>query len=354
MRPGLLRNSARVLFAIVFASMILSKLYFTENSFYARLDFVAKSLFYSSRFHLAFVGIAVIAYFIPQIKLPRITPAKSLFINIVLLFFYILTLYSLIMTQGLREDYFTDQNSPLKRDLLQEATDRDRFIAHSTGYPDGVPYTNSLEGLEYSNSAGFKYFEVDTQKTSDGHWVGMHDWEDWAQDTKYAGTIPPTFADFKSHKINGRFTPLDIETIRSWFLAHPDKRLITDKVNEPVEYAKSFPEKNRYAMELFDEDSLTEARKNDIDALISWSVFKDMPPYDSISQLKELKVDKIAMSRLQIKGRKRFLLQARNAGIKVYLFNIEDIHKSFCEEMGYAYGMYIGTWNFNQPDINCH
>ena len=52
---------------------------------------------------------------------------------------------------------------------------------------------------------------------------------------------------------------MDFEAINQWFAAHPDAILVTDKVNDPIQFAQKFVDKNRLIMELFSLMSIEEA-----------------------------------------------------------------------------------------------
>ena len=50
------------------------------------------------------------------------------------------------------------------------------YNAHALGNYYGYTYLNCKEALEYSYKTGFRFFEVDIQRTSDGHFVAYHLW----------------------------------------------------------------------------------------------------------------------------------------------------------------------------------
>ena len=111
----------------------------------------------------------------------------------------------------------------------------DRYIAHAAGEVNGIKSTNSKEALDENYKKGFRLFELDIIKTSDGKMVAAHDWKMWARFTDYTGALPPSHAEFKKHKIYGDYTTLDIKGINEWFAAHPDAILVTDKLNDPFQ-----------------------------------------------------------------------------------------------------------------------
>ena len=50
------------------------------------------------------------------------------------------------------------------------------YNAHALGNYHGHIMTNSKEALLNSYKTGFRFFEVDIQQTSDGHFVAYHLW----------------------------------------------------------------------------------------------------------------------------------------------------------------------------------
>ncbi|MBI4808473.1 MAG: hypothetical protein HY799_05975 [Nitrosomonadales bacterium] len=74
-------------------------------------------------------------------------------------------------------------------------------IAHAGGGVEGNPYTNSEEAVLSNLKAGARVFELDFAKTSDGKWVGTHDWGLWTNQTQYKGNVPPTYGEFSQHKL---------------------------------------------------------------------------------------------------------------------------------------------------------
>lgn len=79
--------------------------------------------------------------------------------------------------------------------------DVDRFIAHAGGAVQGKTYTNSLEALNASYKKGFRLFELDIIKTSDGEFVAAHNWNLWQEQTGYQGDIPVSLEVFNRYKI---------------------------------------------------------------------------------------------------------------------------------------------------------
>ena len=231
------------------------------------------------------------------------------------------------------------------------AGDRYRFIAHAGGRIDGDDYTNSLEALDYNYDNGFRLFELDIIETSDSAFVAAHDWLKWASLTKLQVAPPPTEEEFLSLKLNDEYTPLNMDRINSWFEKHEDAILVTDKINEPERFAKKFVDKNRLIMELFTLDAVKEGiRTGILSAMPSQSVLKELGE-DKVAELKTLGVKNIAVTRRYIPRHLDFLIDLKNNGIKVYVFQLnpdkgEDEEYVVNYEMDYIYGVYADEWEF--------
>ena len=115
-----------------------------------------------------------------------------------------------------------------------------RIITHACGRIDGHDYTNSLEALEYNYGLGQRAFEVDFRLTSDEKLVLKHEWNDGFQEGIDESHIP-TLEEFKSKKILGKYTPMDINDLIIYMKEHEDIVIITDtKETDPDLIKKEF------------------------------------------------------------------------------------------------------------------
>jgi hypothetical protein len=210
-----------------------------------------------------------------------------------------------------------------------------------------------LEALDSNYKKGFKLFELDIIKTSDGKFVASHDWNRWKKLTGYKGKLPPSLEEFKKHKILGKYTPLSLKEINKWFLTHKDAVLVTDKINEPKIFSKQFTDKKRLFMELFSWKAVDDAIEAKIGGV--------MPTYDILSQirgnkivfLKNHKIKYIAASRRHLKDDLFFIESLKKNGIKVYAFHVNhekgrDETYMVCNELNYFYGIYADNWDFSK------
>ncbi|MEZ4796837.1 MAG: sulfatase-like hydrolase/transferase [Flavobacteriaceae bacterium] len=231
--------------------------------------------------------------------------------------------------------------------------DKNRFIAHAGGMIDKYIYTNSLEALNLNYEKGFRLFELDIQKTTDGVFVAAHSWDDWISMVNYSKEAPVTRKEFLNHKIHGLFTPLDMDAINKWFKGHPDAILVTDKINEPKLFSEQFVDKSRLMMELFTWDAVLEGINTNIkSAIVSQGVLNSLKG-NKVKTLLKHNITDVAISRNSIASKMELLKSLKENGIKVYVYNVNDrIDRDedyvVKYEMDFIYGLYADKWNFNK------
>lgn len=218
---------------------------------------------------------------------------------------------------------------------------------------DGLTYSNCLEALNLSYAKGFRLFELDILKTSDGKYVAAHDWKKWKRMNSYSGDTPVSYKVFKQYKLHNKYTPLGIDDINNWFAKHSDAILVTDKINEPKAFSEVFIDPNRLMMELFTKKSVEEAAKVEMMIpILNQKVIKTL----KWQEILDLKIKYVAVSRFFIRNNKSLLLKLKNNKIKVFVYNInvdggvsntgidEDYVTKY--ELDYVYGMYADKWEF--------
>lgn len=231
-----------------------------------------------------------------------------------------------------------------QNNIDKNSIDKSRFIAHAGGAIDGFIYTNSIDALDLSYSKGFRQFELDIVQTSDSVFVASHDWGHWAFQTGFQGILPPTKAEYNSHLIYGKYRPIDMDAINTWFAAHPDAILISDKVNEPIRFSNQFVDKNRLMMELFTLDAVEEGLSCGIlSAMPSESVIDEIG--GNIELLDSLGVKHIALSRNRIIGNEDWFENVKSKNIKIYAYNVFDAYIEVANNMRYVYGIYADVWD---------
>ncbi|WP_339840468.1 hypothetical protein [uncultured Maribacter sp.] len=231
-----------------------------------------------------------------------------------------------------------------------------RYIAEAGGEVNGIKSTNSKDALDQNYKKGFRIFELDIIETSDGHLVAAHDWGMWARFTDYTGTLPPTHAQFVTQKIYGDYSTLDMKGINTWFEQHPDASLVTDKVNDPISFADAFIDKDRLIMELYSVMAIEKASEHSIHTMITQEALLELKD-DKINFLKVNNVMYVGLSRKIIKSQKKLILQLKDEGIKVYVYNVNyDVGKDEAyvqeNEIGLVYGMFADKWISDmQPEL---
>ena len=128
------------------------------------------------------------------------------------------------------------------------------LIAHAGGAIDSCIYTNSREALELAFEKGYRFIELDLLLTSDSVLVAAHSWGEFNRmtDCTHLGDTAPTFSDFTSRRIFGRYTPLSARDINSFFEQHDCIFLVTDKISSLEVLNENFPDiKERMVVEAF-------------------------------------------------------------------------------------------------------
>ncbi|PIE64318.1 MAG: hypothetical protein CSA26_08725 [Desulfobacterales bacterium] len=248
------------------------------------------------------------------------------------------------------DDYIMKYDLKVSENYFKYKKDVSRFIAHAAGIIDGNTYTNSKEALDSSYKKGFRLFELDIIKTIDGKYVAAHDWERWSEITGYKGETPVSREQFLKTKIMNKYTPLDMNAINKWFKEHKDAILVTDKINEPLNFSNVFIDKSRLIMELFDNESINEGLKANILAVMpSQSVVKKIHSKRGIKKLVKKGIKSVAVSRQFIEKNKKLLLELKRNNIKVFAYHVnfpsyinEDYVMKY--EMDFIYGIYADEW----------
>ncbi|MDT0607538.1 interleukin-like EMT inducer domain-containing protein [Croceitalea rosinachiae] len=248
-------------------------------------------------------------------------------------------------------DNISDNQIYFPRITYEFEPSNDRYIAHAAGEVNGIKSTNSKEALDENYKKGFRLFELDIIKTSDGKLVAAHDWKMWSRFTDYGGSLPPSHSEFMKHKIYGDYTTLDMTGINQWFATHPDAILITDKLNDPVAFAEAFVDKSRLIMELFSMMSMDEASREGINIMISQDPLFALKG-DKMNYLKVNNIKYAAVSRRIIRNQTKLLLELKKNDIKVYVYNVnfdpgKDEKYVQENEIGLVYGMYADKWVFD-------
>ncbi|VAW54369.1 hypothetical protein MNBD_GAMMA05-927 [hydrothermal vent metagenome] len=146
-------------------------------------------------------------------------------------------------------------------------------------------------------------------------------------------------------------------TINNWFNTHSDAILVTDKVNDPIDFSNSFIGKNRLMMELFSLKAVKEGISSGIKSAMPSKKNLKKTKSDKVAFLKKLGITDIVNSRRIINKKVGLVRELVDAGIHIYAFHIhfdegKDEAYVACNEHQYFYGIYADDWNFNES-LNC-
>ncbi len=223
-----------------------------------------------------------------------------------------------------------------KTENLSDPNPIDAFIAHAGGQIEGYNYTNSLEALDLSYSKGCRMFELDLQLTTDNKIVAAHD------------AVFVTENQFMAQLIQGKFTPMNMNSINLWFEKHSDAVLVTDKINNPKLIVESFKFKDRLIMELFSWEAVEEAITLGITPLVSENLVFETKNIEE--KLDNLHIKFIGMDRQRIAVNCDLLKRLKEKGIRNYVWGLETpVNGIIAEdyvwnnEMDYCYGMYANN-----------
>lgn len=127
------------------------------------------------------------------------------------------------------------------------------MIAHAGGEIDGIKYTNSREAFLQSIALGYKFIEIDFKETIEGELFGAHSTREFRERTDLLdiGHIPPTNAQIRKSKIDGKYTPLFLRDIYEILKNHPDIYLVTDKSRAYEAMLEQFPLPQQLIVETF-------------------------------------------------------------------------------------------------------
>jgi len=132
----------------------------------------------------------------------------------------------------------------------------EKYIAHACGGINGLTYSNSREALELAYKNGHRFIEFDTNKTSDGKYVLMHDWQE-TRVKLFGKTGQLTYKEFKDDSMLSGYHQMDLSEILEWFVEHPDTYIVSDtKEIDPIEFLEyvitNYPElKDRVIMQIY-------------------------------------------------------------------------------------------------------
>lgn len=223
-----------------------------------------------------------------------------------------------------------------------------RFIAHAGGQIDGRRYTNSREALDLAYQNGFRLFEFDLIKTSDGRLVAAHDWESW-RNAAGSTASEPTHREFREHLLFEAYRTLDLPDLDRWFAEHADAYLVTDKVSDFRELIAGFAHHDRLIVEVFSVDDFRRAREEGIrHPMLSLGVALRNDGEDQVTALLQAEPVKFAaLSRKDLRRTKEVLAAMRRNDACVFVFTSSEAGYLKEKFETIVHGAYTDSWNVN-------
>ncbi|AUS96136.1 hypothetical protein CDQ84_04615 [Clostridium thermosuccinogenes] len=116
------------------------------------------------------------------------------------------------------------------------------YVAHGGGGVNEERITNSLEAFNENYAQGFRFFEADIEKTTDGHYILIHDWGrlKWLFNSEPEPCDLETFLGLKMVK---GLTQMTLDDLMRWLKDHPDAYIITDAKSDNIGLHKYIKEK---------------------------------------------------------------------------------------------------------------
>jgi glycerophosphoryl diester phosphodiesterase len=100
-----------------------------------------------------------------------------------------------------------------------------KYMAHAGGGYEGNIYSNTEEAIRSSIDNGYKFIEVDMTLTSDDKLVCSHGWDKntcEATGIEYTDGKAPTYDEFMSWRIHGKYGTIDASTVIEIMKEYPD------------------------------------------------------------------------------------------------------------------------------------
>lgn len=214
------------------------------------------------------------------------------------------------------------------------------FVAHAGGSIHGIAYTNSLEALNNSYSKGFRTFELDMMRTSDGHLILAHD-DTWALPLFISKVGPITYQQFKNSKVVYNLTLMDVHDLVEWLDTHQDATIILDKLdNDGYKYlSMTYPEHlNQFIPQIFKMDDLPTLKAMGYNKVLLTLYMANYTDKQIVGFMGNPDLYGITISYDSFKRSKQIQLNATKT--KLYVHTINDIGHYFVVHNAGVYGIY--------------
>ncbi len=214
------------------------------------------------------------------------------------------------------------------------------FVAHAGGSIHGIAYTNSLEALNNSYAKGFRTFELDMMRTSDGHLILAHD-DTWALPLFISKVGPITYEQFKNSKVVYNLSLLDVHELVDWLDTHKDATIIIDKLdNDGYKYlSMTYPEHlNQFIPQIFKMGDLSTLKAMGYNNVLLTLYMANYTDKQIIDFMSNPDLYGITISYEAFKKSKDIQLNATKT--KLYVHTINDIGHYFVVHNAGVYGIY--------------
>lgn len=210
-----------------------------------------------------------------------------------------------------------------------------KYIAHACGGINNITYSNSLEALNLAYNNGHRFIEFDISKTSDDHYVLIHDWEQTRK--KLFGKIGRVnLAEFTADQMVNNYQQLTLADILIWFKQHPDCYLVSDSKDILPEELLAYIKKNspelisRTIVQIYYFNQYKQVKKYAPKAIIFAAYHDEYKFAEIIDFIKLNPCDAVSMTQEKAKANFAFLIK-KELDLPTITFTIND--KNMEEEL---------------------
>jgi hypothetical protein len=207
-------------------------------------------------------------------------------------------------------------------------------VAHAGGALGQTSVTDSIDALR-ANSAFYDRFEIDLSWTSDRQLICLHDWKDsFSHRFGFETKGPVSLVEFKKLLGDGNLQNCTLDTLATWMLSHPDKRVITDVKEGNLEalalIAKSYPKlRDQFLPQAYQPEEIAKIKAMGFKDVI-WTLYRYNG--DEAAVIKQLKKQRVlALTMNEKRAATGLALRVLDAtGVQSYVHTVDDAAKAGC------------------------
>ena len=102
------------------------------------------------------------------------------------------------------------------------------IIAHAGGGVNNLTYINSTETIDYHYDNGTRLYEFDFALSSDGEFIGTHNWEKEIIGSGYSFNNRPTLEEYKNLRMYGEYKGITFDRMIAAMNEYPDIKIVLD------------------------------------------------------------------------------------------------------------------------------